>query len=75
MNDTTRKTRFKAIQTKSTQYLNGQCYSHRTGLNARVHQIKGMIEIIEQLPEHQELLEILQKHLQWLKEKQKNWPI
>jgi len=76
MNEISRETLLNMIQAKSAQYLKGQGYSYRAGLNVRIHQIKGMMELVAQLPEHPPvLLDILQEHLQWLEKKQKNWPV
>ncbi len=66
------------IQVRSTRYLQSRPVQNRMGINSRVQQLKGMIEVVELLPEHTELvrlLALLEAHLVCLKQKQQHWPV
>ena len=66
------------VQIRSTRYLQSRPVQNRMGINSRVQQLKGMIELVELLPEHTELvrlLALLEAHLSCLKQKQQHWPV
>ncbi len=73
MNDITQQPVLEDIQNKSEIHL--RTWPTRAGLNRRIQQIAGMVELAKQLPDHADLIEPLQAHQHWLERKIKAWPI
>jgi len=63
----------KNIKAKSDQHL--KISPTRIGLNKRIQQVTGMVELIKQLSGFTDLVEPLEQHQQWLERKIKAWPI
>ena len=61
----------KNIKDKSERHLS--VYPTRAGLNKRIYQVTGMVELIKQMPGYGDLIEPLAQHQQWLEKKIKAW--
>lgn len=73
MHDPVIKNIIEILQDKSNNQL--VLCPTRLGLNNRVQQVSGMIELIKLLPTYRDLLRPLEQHQEWLKLKQTAWPI